>query len=87
MLDEVPEGWYVPIHLSLTKPDLIGGVPFGFAVLLGTFTLAMVLGAQKLWVGLVGLAVYGIAVAACKFDPHFFDVLKEHIRTQSYYGV
>lgn len=89
MLDEVPEGWYVPIQLSLTNPkrDAIGGVPFGFAVLLGTFTLAMVLGAQKLWVGVIGLVVYGLAVAACQFDPHFFDVVKEHIRSHSYYGV
>lgn len=87
MLDDVPEGWYVPIQRALTKPDLHGGVPFGFAVMLGTFTLAMVLGAQKLWVAPVGFVVYGVAVVACKMDPHFFDVLKEHLKTKGYYGV
>ena len=87
MLDEWPEGWLVPIQRSLTTPSLVGGVPFGFGVMNGTFTLAMVLGGQKLWVLLVGVALHAIAVAAIKMDPHFFDVLKEHIRSQGYYAV
>jgi type IV secretion system protein TrbD len=87
MLDELPDGWYVPIQRSLTKPDLIAYVPFGIAVMIWTFTLAMFLGAGKVWVGPIGLAVHAIAAAAVKMDPHFFDVLKEHLKTKNYYGI
>jgi type IV secretion system protein TrbD len=87
MMDDLPDGWYVPIQRSLTKPDLIGGVPWGFGVLIGTWTLALTLGAQKFWTAGVGLGLYFVGVAAIKMDPHFFDVLKEHMQTKGYYGV
>jgi type IV secretion system protein TrbD len=87
VLEDFPEGWFVPIQRSLTKPGLVGGVPFGFAVLNGTWTMALALGAQKLWVVPVGLAAYAVAALACKVDPYFFDVLKEHFHTEGYYGV
>ena len=86
-LDEIPEGWFVPIQRSLTKPDYISGVPFGFAVMNWTFTLAMSLGAQKVWLFPLGMLLHAGGVAAVKMDPHFFDVLKEHLHTKSYYGV
>jgi type IV secretory pathway TrbD component len=70
--DDVPEGWYVPIQRSWTKPGLMGGVPFGFAVMNFTWTAALTLGGQKLWVLPVGLLLHAIAVAATKMDPYFF---------------
>jgi len=85
--DDLPEGWYVPIQRSVTKPDHVGGVSFGFAVMLGTFTLALTLGGQKYWVLPFAVLAYVIAVAACKHDPYLFEKLKEHIHTKSYYGV
>ncbi len=87
MHDEIPEGWYVPIQRALTKPDLIAYVPFGIAVLIWTFTFAMTLGAGKIWVLPLGFGVHAIAAAAIKMDPHFFDVLKEHLHTYGYYGI
>jgi type IV secretory pathway TrbD component len=87
VLDEFPDGWYVPLQRSLTKPDYFAYVPFGMAVLVWTFTLAMTLGAGKLWVLPIGMTMHAIAAAATKMDPHFFDVLDEHLRTKSYYGV
>jgi type IV secretory pathway TrbD component len=62
-------------------------VPWGFGVMIATWTLALTLGGQKLWTAPVGLVMYLIGVAAIKMDPHFFDVLKEHIQTKGYYGV
>ena len=87
MLDELPDGWFVPIQRSLTRPILVGYVPFGFAVMNGTFTMALVLGGQKFWVLPLGLLVHAIGAAACKLDPYFFDVLKEHVRSKGYYAV
>ena len=87
MLEAVPEGWFVPIQRSLTKPTLVAGVPFGFGVMNGTTTLALTLGGQQLWFALVGLGVQALAAAACKVDPYIFDVLKEHMNTKSYYAV
>jgi type IV secretion system protein VirB3 len=87
MLDEVPEGWFVPIQRSLTRPTLVGGVPFGFGVLNGTFCMAITLGAQKFWFLPMSLLLHAVGVALIKLDPHFFDVLKEHVRSHSYYAV
>jgi len=85
--DEIPDGWYVLIQRSITRPLPFGGVPFGFAVLNGTVTLALTLGGQMLWFALVGLGIHLLGVAACKRDPYIFDVLREHVHTKRYYHV
>ena len=39
MLDDLP-GWTVPLHRSLTEPILMGGIPRGLAIALGTLAAA-----------------------------------------------
>ena len=77
---EIP-GWSVPLHSSLTEPILLGGVPRGMAIALGTLAAAIGLGLQ-LWVA--GIAVYLLGHAAALFltrqDPQFGPVFARHLR-------
>ena len=60
MAEEIP-GWAVPLHRSLTEPILVGGIPRGIAVALGTLAAAIGLGLQ-LW--LAGVAIYVVGHGA-----------------------
>ncbi len=75
------EGWSVPLHRSLTEPILMGGIPRGIAIALGTLAAAIGLGLQ-LW--LAGLAIYLLGHATALFltrqDPQFAAVFARHLR-------
>jgi type IV secretion system protein VirB3 len=77
--EDIP-GWSVPLHRSLTEPILVGGIPRGIAIALGTLAAAIGLGLQ-LW--LAGLAVYvlghGIALFLTRQDPQFGSVFARHL--------
>ena len=77
---EIP-GWSVPLHRSLTEPILLGGVPCGMAIALGTLAAAIGLGLQ-LWIA--GVAIYLIGHAAALFltrqDSQFGPVFARHLR-------
>jgi type IV secretory pathway TrbD component len=78
--EEIP-GWSVPLHRSLTEPILMGGIPRGIAIALGTLAAAIGLGLQ-LW--LAGIAVYllghGVALFLTRQDPQFSGVFARHLR-------
>jgi type IV secretion system protein VirB3 len=78
--DDIP-GWKVPVHRSLTEPILMGGVPRGVAIALGTLSAAVGLGLQ-LWIA--GIAMYVIGHTAALFltrqDPQFAAVFARHLR-------
>jgi type IV secretion system protein TrbD len=75
------QGFSIPLHRSLTEPILLGGVPRGIAISLGTLSAAVGLGLQ-LW--LVGLGIYGLghglALWLTRMDPQFPSVFARHIR-------
>lgn len=76
-----PEGYEVPVNLSLTQPMLMGGVPRPFAIVNGTAAAALTLGLQVWWLGIpLGLGLHIAAVALTKADPHWFDVFKRQVR-------
>ena len=78
--EDVP-GWSVPLHRSLTEPILMGGIPRGIGIALGTLAAAIGLGLQ-LW--LAGLAVYVLGHATALFltrqDAQFASVFARHLR-------
>ena len=78
--DDIP-GWSVPLHRSLTEPILLGGVPRGIAIALGTLAAAIGLGLQ-LWLAGVLIYLLGHAVAAflTSQDPQFAQVFARHLR-------
>lgn len=79
-----PEGWEVPVHLSLTKPILLAGVPREAAILMGTFGAAIGL-YVTLWVA-PGVLLAWVAMAVwAKHDQDGLKVLKRFWRQQRYY--
>ena len=80
MAEDIP-GWSVPLHRSLTEPILLGGIPRGIAVALGTLAAAIGLGLQ-LW--LAGVAIYVVGHGAALFltrqDTQFASVFARHLR-------
>jgi type IV secretion system protein VirB3 len=74
-------GFAVPLHRSLTEPILLGGVPRGIAIALGTLSAAVGLGLQ-LW--LIGIGLYGtghvLALWLTRMDPQFPSVFARHVR-------
>ena len=76
-----PEGYEVPVNLSLTQPMLMGGVPRPFAIVNGTLTAALTLGLQVWWLGLpLGFVLHLSAVWLTKADVYWFDVFKRQLR-------
>ncbi|NBB40703.1 VirB3 family type IV secretion system protein [Sphingobium yanoikuyae] len=81
----VPEGYEVPIHISLTVPILLGGAPRGLAIINGTLSAAFGLGLQQ-W--LTGIAIWALghslAVFIARHDPDLAPVMMRHIRQKGY---
>ena len=78
--EDIP-GWSVPLHRSLTEPILLGGIPRGMAIALGTLAAAIGLGLQ-LW--LAGIGVYllghGVGLFLTRQEPQFGPVFVRHLR-------
>lgn len=83
MNDELPDGFYIPLHRSLTEPVLLGGAPRSATILNGTFTAAAVMGLGSLWGLPFGLILHLFLVSACKSDPEIVDVLLQNIKQPS----
>lgn len=76
-----PDGYDVPVNLSLTQPVLMGGVPRAFAIVNGTLAAALALGLHVWWLGVpLGLALHAAAVRLTHADPLWFDVFKRQLR-------
>jgi type IV secretion system protein TrbD len=89
IVNEKPvEGYFAPVHRSLTEPILLAGAPRAFAILNGTVSAALGLGLQ-LWIaGLVMWVVCQMAaVWAAKRDPDFVEVARRHVRYPAHLGV
>lgn len=80
-------GFAAPVHRALIEPILLGGVPRSVAILNGTLSAALGLGAH-LWIaGLVLWIVCQVgAVWATKRDPDFVEVARRHVRYPSHFG-
>jgi len=79
-------GYQIPIHQSLTQPILLAGVPRKFAVLNGTIASALVLGLHALWGIPICLVIHIAAVIMTQKDPYFFEIMRRHIKQESYYS-
>jgi type IV secretion system protein VirB3 len=88
IVNEKPiEGYFAPVHRSLTEPILIAGAPRAIAILNTTVSAALGLG-LRLWItGLVLWVVVQVAaVWAAKRDPDFVEVVRRHVRYPSHFG-
>ena len=77
-----PDGFEVPLHRSLVEPMLLAGLPRTVALVLWTGVGAFAFGLHQIWVLPLGIALHGVAAAATKADPYFFDIVLVALRTQ-----
>lgn len=63
-----------PIFSALTRPQMIGGVTYPFAVFNLILTLEAFLITKSFWVLLGSLVVHGIGYLGCLREPRFFDL-------------
>jgi type IV secretory pathway TrbD component len=83
--DEEIQGFYSPVHKSLTSPILYGGCPRKFAILLWTIVAAIASGLEQWGMIPVGIMLHIIGILAARKDPEFFDILIRHIKEKEYY--
>lgn len=76
-----PEGFFAPVHRSLTEPLLLGGAPRSVAIVSGTLAAAVGIGMQ-LWLAGIVLGVMGhaLAVWGAKVDAQFMEVFARHMK-------
>lgn len=76
-----PEGFFAPIHRSLTEPLLLAGAPRSVAITSGTLAAAIGIGMQ-LWLAGIAIALIGhsLAVWGAKVDAQFMEVFARHMK-------
>lgn len=86
MSDE-PDNYRLPLHTSLTRPILLGGVPRGFAILNGTVCAAIGLGLQQVHLALpLWIVLQACAVWAAARDPWFLDIWRRHMGLPGFFA-
>ena len=79
------EGFYVPIHRSVTTPILMGGVPRDFALVNGILSAAIIVGmGAVIWLPFAALLQLAGGMLG-KWDPDFVVVVKRHMDFKPYY--
>lgn len=88
MVEELPEGYVVPLRTSLTRPILLGGAPRAYAILNATIAAAIAFGLQQPLIGLPLWAfIQAIGAYAAARDPWFLDTWPRALAKPSWFGV
>lgn len=80
-----PLGYRVPIHQSLTRQILLGGVPQPLAIMNWTVCVALSLPLRTWYAIPFCMALHGLFYAAGKRDPQFWDVFRRSLRYKRFY--
>ena len=76
---DLPEGFSVPVHRSLTSHLMMGGIPRKIAILNRTIIIAFVVGAHNLWALFIGVLSRLILLALHRKDPDILSVIKRNL--------
>ena len=69
-----------PIFSALTRPQMFGGVTYGFAVFNLILTLEIFLITRSFWALAVAGLVHAIGYLGCLHEPRFFDLWIARLR-------
>lgn len=83
-MEQMPEGFSVPIHRSLTTPLMLGGLPRKIAILNGTVIISFVIGAHSLWILPIGILTHLVLLALHRRDSEILAVLRRNINRPPY---
>ena len=62
------------LFVGLTRPQMLLGVTYGFAIINAIVTTELFLVFKSVWVILAAVIVHAIGVVACLRDPLIFDL-------------
>ncbi len=82
-----PPGYRVPVHNSLTKQLMLGGVPRGIAIINWTFCIALSMPLRTWYAIPLSLFIHAVCFAAARRDPDFFNVIRRSVHYKSFYRV
>jgi type IV secretory pathway TrbD component len=83
-----PDGYYMALRTSLTRPLLLGGVPRTFAILNATVAAAIAFGLQQPLIGLpLWLAIQGAGAYATARDPWFLETWPRAMAKPAFFNV
>ncbi len=69
-----------PIFHALTRPQMVGGVTYGFAVFNLIVTLEIFLITRSFWAFACAGALHTVGYLGCLHEPRFFDIWAARIR-------
>jgi type IV secretion system protein VirB3 len=69
-----------PIFSALTRPQMIGGVTYSYAVFNLIVTLEIFLITRSFWAFPAALVVHAIGYVGCVREPRFFDLWITRLR-------
>ncbi len=69
-----------PIFSALTRPQMVGGVTYGYAVFNLIVTLELFLITRSFWVFAFAGVVHAIGTLGCLREPRFFDLWLAKVR-------
>jgi len=63
-----------PVFIALTRPQMIAGVTYGYAVFNLIVTVEVFLITKSFWTLPVALIIHAIGYLGCLGEPRFFDL-------------
>ncbi len=63
-----------PIFAALTRPQMIAGVTYGYAVFNLIVTLELFLITKSFWVLVLAALIHAVGYVGCLREPRFFDL-------------
>ncbi len=70
-----------PVFAALTRPQMIGGVTYTFAVFNLIVTVEAFLISRSFWALLIAGALHAVGYVGCLREPRFFDLWITKLRT------
>ncbi len=69
-----------PVFAALTRPQMIGGVTYAYAVFNLILTVEAFLISRSFWALAIALVVHAVGYVACLREPRFFDLYIAKVR-------
>jgi type IV secretion system protein VirB3 len=70
-----------PVFAALTRPQMIGGVTYAYAVFNLVVTVEAFLISRSFWALTIAVALHAIGYVGCLREPRFFDLWMTRLRT------
>ena len=70
-----------PVFSALTRPQMIGGVTYSFAVLNLVVTMEAFLITRSFWSLMIAVVLHAVGYVGCLREPRFFDLWLTKLRS------